>query len=1033
MKPTYAELRSYTHYSFLRGASHPSELIARAVELELPAMGITDINGVYGLPKAYLEAKKHSSFKLIAGAEVRLKSLGAELPPLSLLAQNRKGYGLLCRLLTTAHAEKEKGEAYLELEQLLAQLTSTDNGLIAISHGSEKIQTLKEIFGKNLYLPLSRFLDHADRARTDSAKEFSKKYDVKIIATNEVAYHQRERRQLQDTLTCIREGCTLDQAGYRLFSNSERYLKSHQEMSQLFSDMPEALSRTLEIAESCNFSMSELKYRYPSEWIPAGETAQSHLDTLVWKGAAGRYHGLIPDDVRKQIEHELQLIQQLGYADYFLTIWEIVEFARSRKILCQGRGSGANSVVCYCLEITAIDPVRMNLLFERFISAERGEPPDIDVDFEHERREEVIQHIYEKYGRDRAGMVAAVVTYRSRSTIREISKVFGCEMDRRDYKNLEDTSEIKQRLDPLINELKGFPRHLSIHSGGFTLSADPMIEIVPIEPARMEGRTIVQWDKNDLDALGLIKVDILSLGMLSALRKTIDLVNYSRPSETPLTLATIPADDVETYKMIRRADTVGVFQIESRAQMSMLPRLLPENFYDLVIEIALVRPGPIQGKMVHPYLRRRRQLEPVDIPHPALEPILRKTLGVPLFQEQVMKIAIALAGFTPGESDELRRAIGAWRSSGSIDKIGMKLKTGLIASGLSEEYAERIFQQIQGFAEYGFPESHSASFAILAYASSWLKCHYPAEFCCALVNSQPMGFYASHTLIDDAKRHGARVLPLDPAISVWDCEMEDGAVRLGWRLVAGINENEVKRLLAERARKPWKGLLDFLSRSGLRRNILHKLALGDAFKCFEGYDQRHALWEILGQEIVINSDVNIKNSPQLSLFSGIEEKSAQKVFSEFDDYQAIVSDYTTYGVSHRGHPMKVLRQQFKKLRELTTTRARSLPSGQFTTAAGVLIVAQSPPTANETRFATLEDENGFLDLILHKAIFEKYAATILDHTLLIVKGVIQRDGESISMIAKDIQPFMIHSETPQTRPLLSEGIRNTHCSPHIAE
>ena len=1020
--PIYAELRSYTHYSFLRGASQPSELIARAAELELPALAVTDINGVYGLPKAYLETLNHKAFKLIAGAEVRLKHLGQELPPLTLLAQNRKGYGLLCRLLTTAHAEKEKGEAFLELEQLRNQGPS---GLIAIAHGSDQFHALKEIFDKNLYLPLSRFLDHEDRARTQTAKDFSKKYDVKIIATNEVAYHQKERRRLQDTLTCIRETCTLDQAGYLLFSNSERYLKSHAEMAQLFSDMPHALSQTLKIADSCTFSMSELKYRYPSEWIPAGESAQSYLERLTWKGADGRYGGLVPDDVQKQITHELGLIQQLGYADYFLTIWEIVEFAVARKILCQGRGSGANSVVCYCLGITAIDPVRMNLLFERFISAERGEPPDIDVDFEHERREEVIQHIYEKYGRDRAGMVAAVVTYRTRSAIREVSKVFGQEMDRRDYEELDESDPKRQLIDPLITELKGFPRHLSIHSGGFTLSADPMIEIVPIEPARMEGRTIVQWDKYDLDALGLIKVDILALGMLTTLRKTMDLIQHANPDQPALTLATIPADDGKTYEMIQKADTVGVFQIESRAQMSMLPRLLPKNFYDLVIEVALVRPGPIQGKMVHPYLQRRRGLEPIDIPHPALEPILRKTLGVPLFQEQVMKIAIVLAGFTPGESDELRRAIGAWRSSGSIDKIGRKLMVGLIKSGLSQEYADRIFQQIQGFAEYGFPESHSASFAILAYASSWLKCHYPAEFCCALVNSQPMGFYASHTLIDDAKRHGALVLPLDPSLSNWDCEMEGGAIRLGWRLVAGISEKEVEKLLAERARKPWSGLLDFLSRSGLRRNILHRLALGDAFKNFGGgYDQRHALWEILAQEIVISSNTHASgaNSAQLSLFSGIAESRPEKVFSGLDDYQTIVSDYRTYGVSHRGHPMEALRRNYKKLRDLTTTRARAFASGTFTTAAGILIVAQSPPTANETRFATLEDENGFLDLILHKSVFEKYAETILDHTLLVVKGVIQKDGGSISMIAKDIQPFLLYEQTPQTKPLLSEGV-----------
>jgi error-prone DNA polymerase len=861
---------------------------------------------------------------------------------------------------------------------------------------------LKEMFQDRLYLPLSRFLDGEDHFRTERALLLSQKHSIPLVATNEVHYHHPSRRDLQDVLTGIREGVTLEEAGYRLFSNRERYLKSPQQMMQLFSDLPEAIENTVQIAQRCHFSLSELKYRYPSEWIPNGHSAQTYLTELVWRGTKSRYPEKVPAEVKAQLLHELKLIDELQFADYFLTIWEIVEFAKKRKILCQGRGSAANSVVCYVLGITAIDPVRMNLLFERFISTERGEPPDIDVDFENERREEVIQHIYEKYGRDRAAMVSAVITYRSRSALREVSKVF---------KTPQPSLQEK-----LVNELKGFPRHLSIHSGGFTLSADPMIEIVPIEPARMDGRTIIQWDKYDLDTLGLLKVDILALGMLTALKKTMNLIGDH------FTLQSIPSDDPKTYQMIQQADTVGTFQIESRAQMSMLPRLLPKTFYDLVIEVALVRPGPIVGKMVHPYLKRRKGLEPVTIPHPLLEPILRKTLGVPIFQEQVMKMAIQLADFTPGEADQLRRAIGAWRSAGSIDEMGKRLMNGLLKNGIPQDFADRVFQQVQGFSEYGFPESHAASFALIAYASAYLKCHHPAEFTCALLNSQPMGFYAPHTLVDDAKRHGVRVYPIHPNLSKWDCHLENGGIRLGFRYVLGVQETEILNLLAERAQKPFRSLVDFLERSHLRQNMIHRLALGDAFTCF-GLDQRAALWSILAHQALQGDTF----PEQLSLFSHLEETSENCVknlpFKKMDEYESIRSDYSAYTLSTRGHPMKMIRKKFPRLPKLTTLQAKQFPHGRTISLPGLSVVMQRPPTAAGTAFATIEDETGFLDLIFHKKIFEKFRDLILDHCFLIVTGKIQRDGNSISLIVQNIQSFLYSKELEVNRHL-SEGVRS---------
>ena len=983
----YAELRCRTHYSFLRGASHPSELIAQAAKLGLNALAVTDRNGVYGIPKAYVAAKENPGCKLIVGSELTMENL----PHLFLLAKNRQGYGVMCRLLSASHEGREKGEAALDwacFSKILSEFGHS--GLFAmpgeLQKGSEKFYgDLKEVFGRDFSLPISRFLDGHDSKRTELACELSRKLDIPLIVTNDVHFHLADKKSLQDVLVSIREGRPLSEIGTDLFSNAERHLKSPEQMSKLFSDMPEALSRTVEIAEQCTFSPGELRYQYPSEWIPQDETAQSYLEKLVWKGAESRYGFSVPDKVRAQLKHELKLTEELKFSDYFLTIWEVVEFARGRQILCQGRGSAANSAICYCLGITVIDPVRMNLLFERFISAERGEPPDIDVDFEHERREEVIQHIYEKYGRHRAGMVANIICYRDRSSRREVAKTFGLDPE-------EEVTEPKALQ--MIEEIQTFPRHLGIHSGGFTLSKDPLIETVPIEPARMEGRTIVQWDKEDLASIGLLKVDILALGMLSALRRTLDLIQ----PKVPLTFRTIPAEDPATYKMIQRAETVGVFQIESRAQMNMTKRMVPANFYDLVIQIALVRPGPIVGEMVHPFLKRRRGLEAIDIPHPKLIPILGRTLGVPLFQEQVMKMAIVLADFTPGEADELRRAVNAWKSKGSIEKMGRKLMDGLLKSGLSQDFVERIFKQIKGFAEYGFPESHSASFAVIAYASAYLKCHYPAEFNCALINSQPMGFYSTSTLVEEAKRAGVQVLPVDVRHSNWECEMVDAnTFRIGFRVVRGLYEEAARELIAQRAAKPFQNLTDFLSRTRVTPKALQCLAMGEAFSCF-GLNQRDALWEILAQR-VLTRPTQQKEQTQMSLFENFTGRGGESgLFEPLNGLEAIRSDYNVYGLSTRGHPMRELRKHFKQVPKLNSKMVKEMPAGRVLSVAGLIIARQRPPNAKGTCFATLEDEEGFLDLLLHNDTFEKYREVFVTEPFIVVRGKVQRDRDATTLI-----------------------------------
>jgi error-prone DNA polymerase len=814
------------------------------------------------------------------------------------------------------------------------------------------------------------------------------------VAVGDAHYHQASRQRLHDALTCVRHGVRLQDAGFKLFPNAGRCLQAPTDRAALFADWPEALANAEAAAATCRFSLAELRYQYPAEWVPPGLGSQQYLRQRVAEGAARRYPQGVPEGVQAQLEHELAVVGRLGYADYFLTIDDLVAFARGQGILCQGRGSAANSVLCWCLGLTSIDPVRMGLLFERFLSEERAEPPDIDVDFEHERREEVIQYLYRRYGRDRAAMVSAVISYRSRSAIADLSKALGAPAHAgRTLRDL-DLADYGPQVAALGAELKGFPRHLSIHSGGFVLSHLPLTDLVPIEPARMEGRSIIQWDKYDLDYVGLMKVDVLALGMLTALRRALDMTGRQG-------LADIPAEDPATYAMIQQGDTVGVFQIESRAQMNMLGRLKPANFYDLVIEVAIVRPGPIVGKMVHPYLLRRRGDEPVAYEHPALERILGKTLGVPLFQEQVMRMAVELADFTPGQADELRRAIGAWRGDGRLDAIGGRLRAGLKARGLSDGFVERVFEQIKGFADYGFPESHAASFALLCYASSYLKRHHPAEFTCALINSQPMGFYAKHSLVDDAKRHGVTVRPVHPNDSAAHCQVRGGELRLGFNVVEGLGPAKAAALLQARAQRPFDSLDDFAVRSGLGPQLLQRLALGDAFACF-GLQPRPALWRLLE----LHALAARAQGPQLGLWDLLGRAPAAPAagdagFTALGPYQAVAADYQAYGLSARAHPMQALRG-LMKLPQARCADARCAPHNSAFTTSGLLIVRQRPGDGKVV-FATLEDESGLLDLVLFMDVYERFRDAFLGHAFFRAGGVLQRDQDSVSLLLKDLK------------------------------
>lgn len=1011
---SYVELRAKSNFTFLTGASHPEELVEQAMAQGLKGLAITDVDGVYGMPRGYKMAKNFPDFKYLVGTEFSF----VDHPSITVLAQTRGAYGRLCQLLTKAKKNCEKGKTHLELEGFLESFSGNREVFVLPRLSSEvRLEKLKEAFAENLSLPLTLYLDGKDKTRVTEILGWSQAYSIPVVASNDVEYHIKERKRLQDVLVCIREGVTLETAGFRLQPNAERYLKTPAQMKVLYKDFPEALTRTLEVAEACTFSPQELRYHYPSEWIPKRFTAQSYLEHLVWRGVPERYADGVSEAVRQQLLHELALIQELKFADYFLTIHDIVEFAKSRDILCQGRGSAANSVVCYVLGITAIDPIQMNLLFERFISVERGEPPDIDIDFEHERREEVLQYIYEKYGRHRAAMVSAVITYRTRSAFREVCKAFGVPVGtlsakkvERDFneivKHLPEPEKLREKIDSITETIHGFPRHLSIHSGGFTLSADPITDIVPVEPARMDGRTIIQWDKYDLDTLGLIKVDILSLGMLSCLQKTLKLVGKK--------LYELPAEDLPTYQMIQERDTVGVFQIESRAQMSMLGRLKPKNFYDLVVEVAIVRPGPIVGNMIHPYLRRRRGLEKIEYPNAAVERILGKTLGIPLFQEQIMKLAIELADFTPGEADILRKSINAWRSSAPIAVMADRLKRGLLQNGMSEAFANLIFDQIQGFSHYGFPESHAASFALLAYASCYLKRHHPAEFACSLINSQPMGFYRNDTILYDALRHGVKVLPVSVLHSEWDCVMAGPrTIRLGFRLVKGISKKDVGVLMEERGQASFGSLGDFLKRSQLKRDVLHRMALAGRFEEFQ-WQSREALWAILEYENLFQKKPAAEK--QLSFFDDLGDLPAPEAgaaFASLKSFEKIQNDYEAFSVSTHGHPMREMRRSLK-LPSATSKALKEARSGSRLKVAGLVLIRQKPPTAKGVCFATLEDEFGFMDVILWKKNFDKYREVFLNHCFIVVSGEVQKDENTVSLLVDRVEPIWQAEHLDQT-------------------
>ncbi len=1026
----YAELFCKSNFSFLRGASDSREYIQRAHEIGISAIGITDVNGVYALPRAFevLKLKPEINVKLICGAQLVIEAH----PPITFLAQNRSAYGLLCRIITQAHAEKQRGEGCLKLSELMSFMGSHSGArhLIAVPTLTQdtNIELLKTVFDKNLYFPLCKYLDGMDQERIESTFTAAKTFDVQVVASNDVHYHLPQRRHLQDCLTCIREHTSLRKAGFHLFGNSERYLKSPAQMAALFSDMPDLILNGLEVAESCTFRMSELKYTYPKEFLPVGYTSQQYLEECVFKNAQEVYRGLIPLKVDEQIRHELKMIGKLDYADYFLTIYDLVEFARSQNILCQGRGSAANSIVCYVLGITSVDPVQSNLLFERFISEERAEPPDIDVDFEHERREEVIQYIYQRYGRERSAMVSAVRTYRKRSAFLELSKAIGIEVGTmsaevldRNFSRVAGADQDKRGLiDDMVEDLKGFPRHLSIHSGGFVLSESPLTEIVPVEPARMENRTIVQWDKNDLETLGLMKVDVLALGFLTAIHK---IANY-----TGRNWRDIPPNDEPTYQMIRRAQTHGTFQIESRAQQAMLPRSQPQSFYDLVVQVAIVRPGPNVGNMVKPYLERRegsRMGRPYRLPAPDIEPILGRTYGVPIFQEQVMKLAIAKAGFSPGEADQLRRALAAWRSAQDVAAMGDRLYEGLIKNGVPKGYADELFTYIKGYAHYGFPESHAASFASIAYKSAFYKRHYPAEFLCGLINSQPMGFYPIDTLINEAKRNGVVVLPIDPNYSDWDATLTpEKAVRMGFRNVRGIDRLSVDQMIAERNKRHFISTEDFIARTSLSGRVITTMSMADIFACF-GMDQRHSFWKSIEFRNLMSNEIQgnlfggkYKNRPHLHLLT--KNPPQQQLFAEMTLFEEIVSDYRSTGYSLRGNIMRGIRIENPNLPKTTSRNLKMMNRGDQVRLCGVLSMIQRPPTAKGVAFITLEDEFGSMDFIAKKEIYEAYVSIIKSSRFLIIEGKVQIAGRDPSlMIGRSVLISKVESfrEATAAKPL----------------
>ncbi|MFM0632532.1 error-prone DNA polymerase [Paraburkholderia xenovorans] len=1021
--PAYAELFCLSNFSFLQGASHAEELSERAAQLGYWALAVTDECSLAGVVRAHVAAKE-AKLPFIVGSFFRLVNAdGSPAFGLILLAQNREGYGNLSELITLARTRATKGEYRLTPQDIsrpekeyrhLRGMPDCLAILVPDFPANEDVlaaqaEWLDDTFTGRAWVGLVLHQRAMDDIHRGSVEFVARNLDVPVVALGHVVMHVRSRKPLQDTMTAIRVGRPVHECGYDLAPNAEQHLRSRLRLANLYP--AEALAATVDIASRCTFSLDELRYEYPDELVPAGITPKAYLRQETYIGAQRRFPSGIPRNIQGQIEHELELIAELQYEPYFLTVYDIVRFARSQHILCQGRGSAANSAVCYCLGITEVDPARGNMLFERFISKERGEPPDIDVDFEHQRREEVIQYIYRKYGRDRAAIAAAVSTYRPRGALRETGKALGVDpqivdLVAKSHHWFDNSQDLLKRfaesgLDPekpliqawarLASQLLGFPRHLSQHSGGFVISRGKLTRLVPVENAAMSDRSVIEWDKDDLEALGLLKIDVLALGMLSAIRRALDIVSEQRGER--FEMQDIPSEDPATYDMISAADTVGVFQIESRAQMSMLPRMQPRTFYDLVIEVAIVRPGPIQGGAVHPYLQRRQGFEPVTCPSDALKTALGRTLGVPIFQEQVMQVAILAAGFTAGEADQLRRAMAAWKRKGGLEKYYDRIVDGMLERGYDQAFAEGIFEQIKGFGEYGFPESHAASFALLVYASSWLKCHEPEAFLAAMLNSQPMGFYSPSQLVQDAQRHGVKVLPVDVTVSGWDSVLatipsaERPVVRLGLSLLRGMKDGAAERIENARAVRPFETVKDLARRAQLDRKDLHVLADANALASLAG-NRREALWQ---------SVAAVPDKDMLALAAVEDETPELGAPTEAHD---IVADYRSVGLTLGRHPLELLRPQLLANRLMPASTLRTYRDGRLARGCGLVTVRQRPGTAKGVLFVTLEDETGNVNVIIWPSLFEKQRKEALGASLLAVYGTWQCQGEVRHLVAQ---------------------------------
>jgi len=1029
----YTELQVTSNFSFLRGASHPEELVEQAKAYGYEALAITDRNSLAGIVRGHVAAKARG-LRFIPACRLDL----LDGPSLLAYPTNQEAYGGLSALLTKGNLRAEKGACHLYqadvfehrkgIKFIVVTPHTLNEALMFDPTFEVALQIYHEVLGADLYLAATRTYTGDDVKKLYRLSQLAERYGIPLVATNNVYYHDPTRRELQDILTCIREKCTIYNAGFRLHQNSERHLKPIDEMQRLFRQYPDAILRTQEIAEACQFSLDSLKYIYPDEFTSEGRTPLEELELITWQGARKRYSAGIPDKIIGNIRHELGFIEEMNYAPYFLTVYDLVRFAEERGILCQGRGSAANSTICYCLGITAVDPDKFDLLFERFISSARNEPPDIDVDFEHERREEVIQYIYQKYGRDRAAIVATVTQQRQKGAIRDVGKAMGLSVDainRLSSSIWEFTSEWfeEKRItehgfnakDPhlrkvlqLTEQMVGFPRQLGQHTGGFVITQGRLTDLCPVLNARMEDRTCIEWNKDDIEALGFLKIDVLALGMLTCIRKAFDLAKEHHGEE--LTLATVPQDDPKVYEMISHADTIGVFQIESRAQQSMLPRLKPREFYDLVIEVAIVRPGPIQGDMVHPYLRRRNKEEKVEYPSEALREILEKTLGVPLFQEQAMKIAIVAAGFTPAEADELRRSMATFKAKGMVTNFEKKLVDGMVSNGYTQEFAHRIFKQLEGFGSYGFPESHAASFALLVYVSSWIKCYHPDVFACALLNSMPMGFYQPAQIVIDARKHGVTVRSVDVNLSCWDNTLEEKinghcALRLGFRQVKGLQEDDMQVLLA--ARNTGYASIHALWCAQISQATLERLADADAFRSL-GMDRRQALWQI-----------SVLYDRPLGLFTEkpIEHVAEERVIlPKMTAAEHVIQDYGTTALSLKAHPLSFIREKLRLLHMLSAQELDTIKDGTPVKVAGLVLVRQRPGTATGICFITIEDETGCCNLVVFQKLFEQYRKEILRAKLLMVEGKLQREGEVVHIIVQrcfDLSKLLAQLSVPE--------------------